>query len=328
MDISALTPVEDYRIHFFDDPNFNPPMPVSNLCKIYHDGGHYIATLYKRATIKVKRKKHIKKDIDILFDGLFKQAMQAGLRDKKHDRAMTEYIKAGLSKLFADMPNIDEYVSKGIKRRLNNILHRKKRFRRKGFLNRWNYFVTFTYDDSKQTEHSFRKKIRKCLSNLHTRRGWKYMGVFEYAPETERLHFHGLLYVPDGEMIGNIYEKQDYSTAQHRTQTTHPNTFFEENFGRNDFEDLTDMKLKHGNTIEYILKYIGKTGERIVYSRGIPTEIEKKIPKTEMLSEFFDFVTKFVLSDTAISWETDIMHYTRAKQMSIIDLICNPPQTA
>ena len=37
------------------------------------------------------------------------------------------------------------------------------------------------------------------------------MGVFENAPETERLHFHALMYIPDGEMIGNIYEKKDYN---------------------------------------------------------------------------------------------------------------------
>ena len=154
------------------------------------------------------------------------------------------------------------------------------------------------------------------------------MGVFEYAPDTGRLHFHGLVYVPDGEMLGKIYEKEDYSTAQQKMQITHPNTFFEKNFGRNDFEALTDMQLRHGNQIEYILKYIGKTGERIVYSRGIPTEIEKEIAQSEVLCEFFDFVSKFVLADTAVDWKTDIMHYTHAKQMSIIDLICNPPQVA
>ena len=327
MKLSKLKPVENSNVRFFDD---KPTMPISNRYKIYHYGGHYVATLSNshRGKDSENTKKRERKDIEILFDSLFLQARKEGLRDGKFNKPMTGYIKSGICKLFDCVPDVDKYVEKGIKRRLNNILHRKKRFRRKGYLNRWNYFVTFTYSNGKQTESSFRKKLRKCLSNLHTRRGWKYMGVFEYAPETGRLHFHGLLYVPDGEMLGKIYEKQDYSTAQQKMQTTHPNTFFEENFGRNDFEELTETKLRRGNTIDYILKYIGKTGERIVYSRGIPTEIEKEIRNNEILSEFFDFVTKFVVSETAISWETDIIRYNRARQMSIIDIMCNPPQTA
>ena len=330
MDISTLAPVQDFPVCFFDDTSAMPQPPEKNRYKIYHDGGHYVATLYEardsRKNYTVKNR--VKQDIDILFDGLFFEARKMGLRDGKTQKPMTEYIKDGILKLFDDTVDMDEYIEHGIKRRLNNILHRKKRFRRKGFLNKWTHFVTFTYDDKKHTEESFRRKLRKCLSNLRTRRGWKYMGVFEYAPETGRLHFHGLVYVPDGEMLGKIYEKEDYSTAQQKMQITHPNTFFEENFGRNDFEELTEMQLKHGNQMEYILKYIGKTGERIVYSRGIPTEIEKEISQSEVLCEFFDFVGKFVLADSAVDWQTDIMHYTRAKQMSMIDLMCNPPQVA
>ncbi len=330
MDFSTLAPVEDFPVHFFDDTCAISYERESNCYKIYHDGGHYVGTLYKARNGRkdYTDKKRVKQDIDILFDGLFFDARKMGLRNGKMQKPMTEHIKAGLLKLFDDTPEMDEYIEKGIKRRLNNILHRKKRFRRKGFLNKWTHFVTFTYNDKLHTEESFRRKLRKCLSNLRTRRGWKYMGVFEYAPDTGRLHFHALVYVPDGEMLGKIYEKQDYSTAQQCMQITHPNTFFEKNFGRNDFEELTDMQLKHGNTMEYILKYIGKTGERIVYSRGIPTEIEKQISQSEVLCEFFDFVGKFVLADSAIDWQTDIAHYTRAKQMSMIDLLCNPPQAA
>ncbi|MDE6398776.1 MAG: hypothetical protein K2L51_05590 [Clostridiales bacterium] len=332
MDFATLTPVEVFSMPFFDDMPTVPPMPANDYYKIYHDGGHYVAIdssgYCKRKQYGVRDRK--KKDIDILFDSMYEQARKEGLRDKKHssDKPLTDYIKAGMCKLFDDTPDLDEYIAKKIKRKLNNVLHRKKRFRRKGFLNRWTHFVTWTYDDRKHTEETFRKKLRKCLSNLHTRRGWRFMGVFEHAPDTGRLHFHGLVYIPDGEMLGKIYEREDYSTALHKMQITHPNTFFEENFGRCDFEELTDMKLRHGNTMEYILKYIDKTGERIVYSRGIPTEIVKQIPKTEILSEFTDFVTKFVLADTAVDWYTDIAHYTRAKQMSITDLLCNPLQVA
>ena len=119
--------------------------------------------------------------------------------------------------------------------------------------------MTFTYNDKFHDEDTFRRKLRRCLSNLHTRRGWRYMGVFERAPETGRLHFHGLLYVPAGEMLGKLEEKTDYSTAQGKMQTHNENSFFERWYGRNDFEEITPSQLEYGDSVEYILKYIGKT---------------------------------------------------------------------
>lgn len=203
----------------------------------------------------------------------------------------------------------------------------KKRFRRKAYLNKWNYFVTITYDDKKHDEESFRKKLRRCLSNLHTRRGWKYMGVFEHAPETHRLHFHALMYIPDGEMIGNVAELRDYSTAQGQMQVTHSNTFFADSFGRNDFEKLNEQELRHGGTINYLLKYISKTGERIVYSRGIPTAICMKVKDKDIATSMEDYVTKYLLFDDVIKYERDIARY-KTKQMTFIDIFCNPPKVA
>ena len=317
MSYANLIPVSDNEFNpfFFDEPQ----PPVETYYKIYNDGGHYIATRCCRSQLKSVPHKTKREDIDILFDSLYTAAMQDGLKCDE----MTAYIKAGILLLFPGYPALDKYIAEKIERKLHNLYARKKRFRRKANLNRWNYFVTFTYSDGNQDEYTFRKKLRKCLSNLHTRRGWRYMGVFERAPETGRLHFHGLLYIPDGQMIGNITEKTDYSTAQGKMQTTHENDFFQKTFGRNDFEELNEMELKHGQTLNYLLKYIGKTGERIVYSRGIPTEIYRKLNDDEIVTEMDDFGTKYILFDDVISWERDIMHF-KYKQMSIIDLICNP----
>lgn len=359
---------EDCPFPFFSEPS------KEGYYKIYHDGGHYVATrVWRKAPSerkeceskpvkqfsedksdvkfnRIMRKKRMllhsgkdrkiafglglgvvrcsRSDMDILFDSLYYQAYTQGLRDKKDDKPMTDYIRDGILKLFPATDDLDEWIAKKIKCKFNNLCHRKKRFRRKANLNCWNYFVTFTYDDAKHTAESFRKKLRKCLSNLHTRRGWKYMGVFEYSPEKGRLHFHGLLYVPDGEMIGTITEKTDYSTVTHEMQTRHENSFFEENFGRNDFCEVSKEEMKNGRRTEYIIKYIGKTNERICYSRGIPTEIYRKIDGDDIVVEMQDFVTKYILFDDTIDWERDIMHYNRKKQMSIIDLLCNPPRIA
>lgn len=325
-------------------PFFNgPAQPDKKVYKIYHDGGNYVATIatspsasFARICRKLENggyKKHAKKvdthgeanAIDILFDSLYVQAVKDGLKDGAIEKALTDYIRAGILKLFPDYSDIDEYVEKKIKGKKHNLAVRKKRFRRKANLNRWNYFVTFTYDDEKQTPDSFRNKLRKCLSNLHTRRGWRYMGVFECAPETGRLHFHGLLYVPDDEMIGTITEKEDYSTAQHKMQKRNENSFFERAFGRNDFTGLSKMQLKYGHTIDYIVKYIGKTGEKICYSRGIPTEIYKALTDDDIITEFTDFATKYVLFDNVVDWEDDVKRYTKDKQLSVWSVFFNPP---
>lgn len=99
--------------------------------------------------------------LDILFDSLYFTAYKQGLKDNKLDKPMTDFIRAGILKLYPDMDKLDEYITDKIKRKLNNLLHRKKRFRRKANLNRWNYFVTFTYDDTKHTAESLK---RNCVS--------------------------------------------------------------------------------------------------------------------------------------------------------------------
>ncbi len=323
MNTALLTPYDgnDVPIMFFDE------VAPEAWYKIYNDGRHYVATRVYRSQMKPQATAHTKHASDILFDSLYSAALREGVRNTKKDKAMTAYIKAGMVKVFPEFEELDDSIDERIKRKRNNWQHRKKRFCRKAYLNRWNSFLTITYDDKKHTEETFRKKLRKCLSNLHTRRGWKYMGVFERAPETGRLHFHGLAYIPDGEMIGKVYRREDYSTAQEKMQVTYPNTFFEEAFGRNDFEELDEMELKSGNAVDYLLKYISKTGERIVYSRGIPSEICMKLPAREIVTHFVDFVRKFVLFDDTVSWERDIMHY-KPKQMSMLDLLSRTPQAA
>lgn len=291
--------------------------------KVYHDGRHFVGTFVTKSTQKKQERTRVAEDIDLLFDSLFCAALKEGLNDRKKAGEMTDFIRTGILKMFPQFQNVDEYIQRKIKRKYHNLGVRKKRFRRKAFLNRWNYFVTLTFDDKKHTAESFRTKIRRCLSNLKTRRGWRYMGVFEYAPETGRLHFHGIMYIPQGEMIGRINEKKDYSTAQGKMQVTHENSFFAENFGRNDFTEINEMEITHGHSLEYMLKYIEKQGERIVYSRGIPTEICRKIAPKDIASEFTDFVMKFVLFDDVLNWETDIMKY-KPKQLTFSDLMCNP----
>lgn len=303
---------KDFPFFFNDTPN-----PQACFYKAYNDGCHYVATMCVKSSNKGGGSgQHGKEDIDILFDSLYFQ----GLKDGYKRAGLTEYIKDGILKLFPEKQDLDEYIARKIKRALHNLHKRCKLFRRKAHLNRWNYFVTITFDDKKHTPESFRKKLRKCLSNLRTRRNWRYMGVFEYAPNTGRLHFHALMYVPHGEMLGKITTITDYDVHSGQMQTTYPNSFFGDNFGRNDFKELNAMELKNGNSIDYLLKYIGKSAERIVYSRGIPSVVYLKLCQTDLASEFNDFVTKYVLFDNVVDYERDILH-AKYTQMTIRDYL-------
>lgn len=88
---------------------------------------------------------------------------------------------------------------------------RRIRMIRKAYLAGINYFCTFTYDDKKHTEESFRKGLQTCLRNLCYRKQWKYMGVWERSPQMQRLHFHGLFAIPENKMVGMLFEKTDFS---------------------------------------------------------------------------------------------------------------------
>lgn len=308
MTTETTTPTP-FEIPFFEIP--------PTLCKVYNDGGHFVAVPYFPDERRRKERKKPQADTAReMFDSLHAQAVTDG-KTRAETRA---FIRDNLAHLFDSDNALDDFIAAEMKRTIHNLHSRKNRFYRKANLNKWHYFVTFTYDDEKHSETSFRIKLRKCLYNLHTRHGWKYMGVFERAPETGRLHFHGLLYVPDGEMVGKITEKQDYSTKTHQMQTRHENDFFADAFGRNDFARINATELKHGDTIAYILKYIEKSGERITYSRGIVTEICKEITGDDIAAEMLgQFVLKWVLFDDVIEWERDIMHF-KYEQMTFADI--------
>ena len=61
------------------------------------------------------------------------------------------------------------------------------------------------------------------------------------------------------------------------------------------------------------MKYITKTGEKIVYSRGIPSEICKELSDNDIVGTYFDFVVKYVFWDDVLDWEKDIKDYGKKK---------------
>jgi hypothetical protein len=226
-----------------------------------------------------------------------------------------EYIQAGLEKLYPASSTLRKYIMEKIDKKQRNIWKRIKRFKRKVTMHPWTYFVTFTCDPKKHTEESFRKKLRKCLSNLHTRKGWKYIGVFEYGEANGAIHFHALIYVPEGEMIGSLVRKREYSTKRGGRYTRYGNTFFDENFGISDFREVNPVLIRRGNTSRYLVKYITKSGEKALYSRGTPGEIYMELSDNDIVESFLDYVLKYTVWDDVIDWERDIKDYGKKKKL-------------
>ena len=198
--------------------------------------------------------------------------------------------------LFKTKKEAEEFCNANLERKHKNLSTRWLRMRRKANLQEFNYFCTFTYDDKLHTEESFKKKLKKCFQNYSTRYGWRYIGIFELSPENKRVHFHGIFYIPEGTMPGELFKKRDYNFKTKKMQETWQNTFFNKKFGRTDFERINDDG-EIGETLHYILKYIEKTGERMVLSRGLPQFFFSDVFEEDIICPLNDDGQKYVLAD-------------------------------
>ena len=195
------------------------------------------------------------------------------------------------------------FIEEKIAAKTRNIIARKTRFIRKANNNEFNYFGTFTYDDKLQTEESFKKKLSMCFSHLQKRKGWKYMGVWERGGKTQRLHFHGIFWIPEGTMPGELFERRDYDFHTHRRKVTIQNTYFNSKFGRTDLEEICQHPMVYGRVLAYILKYIEKTGEKIVYSHGLGMYVLADIDENDVIMKYGLEDKKLLLYDDFVCYD-------------------------
>ncbi len=267
------------------------------LLKLYSDGHHLVGT-------KIIKRLKIKKNVNTaeylykkeLFNEFYNSVKELNYNFKQ----TLQIILDNMREILSNSKDLDLFCNYQLKCKYKLYYNRVKRFKRKVYLNKWNYFITITYDDKKHTEESFRKTLKKCLSNFHTRRKWNYIGVFEFSPKKNRLHFHAIMYIPETEMVGTFEQIKDYNTEDKKIQITNSNSFFLKKFGRNDFEPISQQSLKFGNIVNYLIKYISKSGEKFFYSRGVPSEINKFVNDDDIVSNYYDYVEKFVLFDDCI----------------------------
>ena len=273
--------------------------------KVYSDGSHYIAippenfpSRKKRCKPKPKPPTNPKTDGTLpttpkeKFETAYAESQSLPKRERK------KYITEQMKDDFKTDEQLKEFVERNIERKKINAYKRYTRLWRKVHLQKeWNYFVTFTYDNEKLDEVQFKKKLRNTLKHAVNRNGWKYIGVFERSPDKERLHFHGIFYIPENAMIGEIVEVKDYSTKSHRMQTTYQNTHFLKEFGRNDFKPI-EIPNDISQSVKYLLKYIEKSGEKLIYGGKLPTYFKSDILDEDIACGFGVDDKKLLLFDS------------------------------
>lgn len=265
--------------------------------KISFDGSHYIATPKENFPQGHKRRRASRPlsieetETKEQFETAYKESQQLPRKERK------AFMRKAMEETIPDKEQRQEYIEQQNERKKINAIRRKVRLSKKVNLQReWSYFCTFTFSDEKHTEEIFRKSLRNTLKHLVNRKGWKHIGVWERGGETGRLHFHGIFYIPPDGMVGEIVETTDYNTKDHRMQTTHQNTYFLERYGRNDFQPLgSPEEVQH--SLGYLMKYIEKSGERLIYGGKLPTYFESDVADEDILAPYGIDDRKAILAD-------------------------------
>ncbi len=263
--------------------------------KISFDGSHYIATPKENFPQGHKRRRssHTTSEQETerkeQFETAYRESQQLPRKERK------EYVKKAMEEAIPDKEQRQVFVERNSERKKINAIRRKVRLSKKANLQTWNFFCTFTYSGEKHTEESFRKSLRNTLKHLVNRKGWKHIGVWERGGDTNRLHFHGIFYIPSNGMVGELIEIRDYSTKDHRIQTAHQNTYFLERYGRNDFQPLgSPEEVQH--SLGYLMKYIEKSGEKLIYG-DLPTYFVSDVIDEDILAPYGIDDKKAILAD-------------------------------
>ena len=267
--------------------------------KVYSDGSHHIAILPQPNTQRKSEKKSKVSTVEEIelkekFEQAYAEAKSKGYKQKSKE------ILDIVASNFENEEKAEEFVNVNMERKKRNKIERDKRLSRKLYTNEWNYFVTLTYDDKLHTEESFMKGIQDFLKHAVYRKKWKYIGVWERGNKTNRLHFHGIFYIPEGQMIGELFEKRDYDLRSHKMRTTIQNTHLNKRFGRSDFEKITHRDVLQ-SSLAYMKKYITKQGGKLIVSKNVPTYYITDILEEDIACKYNDKEedTRVVLFDNS-----------------------------
>ena len=260
--------------------------------KVYSQGNSFIG-VFPRAIQTGSRGSKVKDPMNESFKKYYREAQALKIEKRELNDFLFEKMLNDEGSYLLDLETIKEMVKKEA-----NRLHQKiKRYQRKMGFFRPNYFLTFTYADDQTDEESFELKLRRALSNLAYRNEWRYIGVRERGAEGGRVHFHFLAYIPEGKMVGELFLDSQWSTKRKKREYFTNNTFFQERFGKCRFDKITAEDVISSSVTNYLVKYLIKDDEKLIYSRHIPTEIEVDVDlKEDVFCTFYDFGYKVYLS--------------------------------
>lgn len=200
---------------------------------------------------------------------------------KKKDRY--SFIASKMAPYFSDKEELHRFLHRKLACRERAKMTKRLRCIRRAALHDMNYFCTFTYNSKKMNEEEFERKLLNTLSHFASRKGWKYMGTWERGKDTDRLHFHAIMHIPEGTMSGELVKKKEYDVKKKRMVERIENIFFEKKYGRNTFEFIDGTALTINTAIEYIIKYLEKDGGRIICSKGLHTFLETDIDNKDIV---------------------------------------------
>lgn len=284
-------------------------------CNVYFDGSNFYAVPIESRKGAERAKPVRDTNFEKAFNEIYEDHVSREFKNNSRGRNdLYKKICFDMKKNYGGEESIlKDKIKVALINKFKAEQRRKERFSRKGMLHLefWTHFITCTYNSAMMTEEEFEKRLRKFFSNCSERQGWVIQGRFERAPETGRLHFHGMARIPFGSSFSEIVYHREYNPLTHKLEDRYENVYVDTMIGRSDFEPVDSFDHKDVNVMakvmDYIIKYSDKTGGKIYYSRGIPTGLEMEI--TEMMdvsSEVvkrvkmpdglvFEFVTKKVL---------------------------------
>lgn len=248
--------------------------------RLFNDGSFFIANkLGKRSG---SRQVADKTERDLFFDEVYKIACVKFIFTPQF---IYRFCRDKLVDKFGETDDLDEYLEKRFAAAEKALYQREQRMWRKARLNRFTHFYTQTYDSEKyESEEAFEFAYKKFLQNMCSRRGWKYFYRAERGDSTARLHFHAVIFVPSESQIPGFFRlKRDYNPMRKKIETRNENAFLADKFGRNDFSPICEYN--SSEAIKYVGKYLDKTNDKIVYSRGLPTYLSTDIQDADVVAE-------------------------------------------
>ena len=86
-------------------------------------------------------------------------------------------------------------------------------------------------------------------------------------------------------MVGTFYKRKDFNTQSQRAKTINVNTFFEINFGRNDFAPISNSEKRLNFAKEYIARQLEKPSSAVISSKDLNSKFRRQLSYYELESK-------------------------------------------